>query len=322
MAYSDSIQLEYEALTNQVGLFDLSGRTQIAIVGSDRTKFLQGMCTNDIQALEPGSGCEAFLTDVQGKTSSYVFVSCHPTSLLLDTVAAQSETIIQGLDRYIIREDVELLDRSDARGELLVCGPQAESLLAQRFSQAAPQRPLDHVEAQLAGADVVVYRVPFAGPHSFFLSCDLQHRDALVLGLQEAGGLVCGPIAVEVARIESATPLFGCDITPDNLPQEVNRNTSAISFTKGCYIGQETVARIDALGHVNRTLEQLQFDSSEVPPVGTQCYMGEKTVARITSSCWSLKLGAPLALAYVRRGYQQIGTKLPSDYGEAEVVSI
>jgi len=165
-------------------------------------------------------------------------------------------------------------------------------------------------------------RVPFAGACGFFVACDADRLDGCSTALQQAGATPCDAAAVEIARIEAGTPLYSRDITSDNLPQEVDRNGQAISFTKGCYLGQETIARIDALGHVNRTLMGLRFCSDEVPAIGTQIVAGKKTVARVTSACWSLKLDAPLALAYVRRGHNRPGTKIASDYGEAEVIAL
>ena len=118
------------------------------------------------------------------------------------------------------------------------------------------------------------------------------------------------------------TPLFGQDVTSDNLPQEVDRGAAAISFTKGCYLGQETVARIDAMGHVNQRLLGLRLAGDTVPPAGSQIEVDGKLAARITSSCYSPRLSAALALAYVRRGHDQIGNRLASEFGEAEVTAL
>src|SRR5438046_8506879 len=104
-------------------------------------------------------------------------------------------------------------------------------------------------------------------------------------------------------RIEAGYPLYGRDITDKNLPQEIDRDRLAISFTKGCYLGQETVARIDALGHVNRLLRGIKFLTSAIPERGTELQSGGKVVGHVTSSCWSPGIGAPLALGFLRRGH-------------------
>jgi folate-binding protein YgfZ len=132
----------------------------------------------------------------------------------------------------------------------------------------------------------------------------------------------CGTTATDIVRIEAGTPWFGRDVTDENLPQEVDRTPLAISFTKGCYLGQETVARLDAMGHVNRTLCGVRFPGPEVPSVGGEIRIDEKVVGRITSACWSPRLGTPLALAYMRRGHNQVGARVPSPWGDAEVVRL
>jgi folate-binding Fe-S cluster repair protein YgfZ len=115
--FSDQLAAEYRALTQTWGLVDVSDRTRIELTGRDRASFLNGFCTNDIQRLEPGHGCEAFLTNLKGRTIGHVFVTCGHDSLVLETVPGQAETILAHLDRYLIREDVQLLDRTQDWGE-------------------------------------------------------------------------------------------------------------------------------------------------------------------------------------------------------------
>ena len=125
-----------------------------------------------------------------------------------------------------------------------------------------------------------------------------------------------------MVRIESGTPLFGVDVTSDNLPQEVDRNEQAINFNKGCYLGQETIARLDALGHVNRLMVGLRFAGKNVPLPGTILKQNDKPLARITSSCWSSALECPLALGYVRRGHTTPGSQINSESLDAQVVRL
>jgi folate-binding protein YgfZ len=132
--------------------------------------------------------------------------------------------------------------------------------------------------------------------------------------------VACGQDAFEAARIEQGFPLFGQDISDKNLPQEVGRDKLAISFVKGCYLGQETVARIDALGHVNRKLARLRFSGPAVPGPGTELRAGEQVVGEVTSASWSPRLRSPVALGYVRTAHLSPGTRLTSSCGEAEVM--
>jgi folate-binding protein YgfZ len=120
--------------------------------------------------------------------------------------------------------------------------------------------------------------------------------------------------------LEAGWPWYGVDITEDNLPQEVNRNEQAISFTKGCYLGQETVARIDALGHVNRRLAGLRFDADDLPRPGLELRIDGKGVGTVTSAAWSPRWDRPIALALLRQKPSAVGTRLASDVGEAEVI--
>jgi folate-binding protein YgfZ len=169
---------------------------------------------------------------------------------------------------------------------------------------------------------VLVKRVSFLTAPSYFLQARLGSLATIGGALAAAGAMPCGSEAVEMARLEAGTPLFGQDITDDNLPQEIGRDALAISFTKGCYLGQETVARIDALGHVNRLLAGLKFSGTSVPAPGLALRSCDKVVGHITSAAWSPKLGAPLALALVRRAQAKLGTTLASDAGSAEVVKL
>jgi hypothetical protein len=132
----------------------------------------------------------------------------------------------------------------------------------------------------------------------------------------------CGWNALETLRIESGTPLLGVDFDERNLPQEVGRDAQAISFTKGCYLGQETVARIDALGHVNQRIAGVRFGGDAPPFAGTELTRGGAAVGRVTSAAWSPRLAAPLALAMVRREHGAPGTALESALGPCEVVAL
>jgi len=169
---------------------------------------------------------------------------------------------------------------------------------------------------------VILRRVEYAGPSSYFVQIAGPDANAVVEALLAAGAVRCESSAVESARLEAGVPLFGLDITSENLPQEVARDKQAVSFTKGCYLGQETVARIDAIGHVNRLLVGLKFDRPQVPASGTAILVGDQTVGHVTSAAWSPRLSAPLALAYIRRNHAKPGSLLSSAAGPASVVPL
>jgi len=311
-----------QALRDGIGYCDLSGRTQIEMIGKDRAKVLHGLCTNDIKRLVPGGGCEAFLTNVQGKTTGYVNVFCQEASLIVDTAPGLAAEIIPALDRYIIREDVQLVDRSNEWGEVLVSGSQAMVLLESHFKGAIPAERIGIATATVGDVQVQLRRVPYTSFECFMICCDLSQLAELRVWLQRADAVECGDAAIDVSRIEMGIPVYGEDVTIENLPQELARDALAISFTKGCYLGQETVARIDALGHVNRRLLGLKFTGESVPPPGATIVVDTKQVAQVTSSCFSPQLNAPLALAFIRRGSDKPGTVIPSEFGDAEVVEL
>ena len=238
-----------------VTVFDLSGRTQLELTGVDRAKFLHGFCTNDIQRLEPGQGCEAILTNIKGKAVGHVFVFATATSLWLDTVAAQADSIIGHLDRYLIREDVTFHDRSLERATLFVTGPHAAQLLILDEGLALYR----HVERESFGQPFSIRRVDLLNQPGFLMSLPLANRDAMLRSLLAIGVASGTSNLFESLRIAAGTPFYGADITDENLAQEVARTPQCISFTKGCYLGQEPIARLDALGHTNRELRRVRF---------------------------------------------------------------
>lgn len=328
----DILLADYAHLAEGAAIAALPQRTQIAVRGADRASFLHNLCTNDVKHLTPGSGREAFFTNVQGKTIGHAFlfatadtntaVTNTADEIAIDATPGQSATLLPALDRYIIREDVQLLDRTDELAELLFAGPKASRLLAELSGGQLPQQRLDHAAATIAGASVSLRRVDFLAGDCFFLSCPAEQAAALRAALEAAGAKPVGDDAVDAARIEQGTPLFGRDITAANLPQEVARDALAISFTKGCYLGQETVARIDALGHVNRYLVGLRFAGDQTPAPATELRIADQAVGQVTSAAFSPRLHAPLALAYIRRGHHEPGARLESNAGPAEVVPL
>jgi tRNA-modifying protein YgfZ len=313
---------QYEALTQGAGAVTVSDRTQVELTGADRASFLHGFCTNDIKGLTPGRGCEAFLTNVKGRAIGYVLVFCGPDSLVLETAPGQAAPIINHLDRYVIREDVQLHDRTADWGELWLSGARAEAVLRASADGVLPAGHLAHARLTLANVAVSVRRLQLPAVPAFLIQFPAPATDEIAAKLTAAGASPCDRQAWEIVRVENVWPEFGRDITDDNLPQEVGRDAAAISFTKGCYLGQETVARIDALGHVNQTLVAVKFTGEVVPAPCLELTAAGPPVGRVTSAVWSPRFAAPLALAYVRRGHNAVGTALASPLGTAEVVQL
>lgn len=315
---------EYDALTSGAGLVPLLDRTQIEVTGNDRATFLHNVCTNDVKGLRPGEGCEAFFTNVQGKIVSHGFIFCREESMVLETVPGQAEKLLSHLDRYLISEKVELADRSADWGELLIAGKGAEKVLNTALNCQLPTQRLNHCDVRIGEGVVSLRRVDFTGPIGFLISGTHDVLAEVWTSLSQYGAAAAptGQEAFEMARIEAGTPFYGQDITEKNLPQELARNDQAINFTKGCYLGQETVARIDALGHVNRTLCGFRFDGQAIPESDLELAAEDKVVGHVTSAAFSPRLNSPLALGFVRRDHNDPGVTLNSALGNATVVAI
>lgn len=308
----------YRQLTAGCGMVDFSSRSRVELTGKDRVQFFHSFCTNDIQRLKEGEGCEAFLTNHQGKIVGYVYVRVLAAAIVLDTAPGQGERIIEHLKGFVISDRVDFRDITSTTGELLIAGASAPQILA-KLNVEAPAMGLYHFQAvTIAGKEACLQRTDYAGENSYFLTSGVADLAATREALGNEGAVPCEPIAAEAARIEAGVPLFGGDITEDNLPQEIGRDQQAISFTKGCYLGQETIARIDAMGHVNWLLVRVKFASGEIPSPGTELFAADKRVGKVTSACWSPRHGLPLAFALLRRAHAVPGTKLTSPQGPVE----
>lgn len=312
---------DYAALQTGAGLVTLAAWSQIEITGADRVSFLHGFCTADIKKLPPGQGVEAFITNHQGKATGHGLIFAEQDRLLFDGAPNQAEKLIAHWDRFVIGERVEFRDRTGDWANLLLAGPQAEALLSS-LNANLPATRLAHQPAVIAGREVTVRRVDWLPVPGLQLNCASEHSESIRSELLSHGAREVSEAAWHMARVEAGYPLYGVDITEDNLPQEVQRTEQAISFTKGCYLGQETIARLDALGHVNRVLTGLRFVGEHTLASGEAILQGEKKLATITSVAWSPRLQSPLALAYVRTLHATPGKRLSFPGGEAEVVKL
>jgi folate-binding protein YgfZ len=274
---------EYELLRESAGLADRSSRGKLRLLGAGAAEFLQGQLTNDIEALEPGSGCYAALLDHKGKVRVDMRVLRGPDWIWLDTEPAL-QTIAEGNVRtYGIGRDVRVEDTTASHAILSLLGPGARSVLdaeppAAEHSFARGEHGL-YVATDL-GVDVI---------------CARADADAVRLAL---GVEPVSDEAAECLRIESGRPRLGLDFDSGTIPEEAGLNDRAVSFTKGCYVGQETVARLHYKGKPNRHLRGLRL--SEPVASGAELRLGERTVGAIGSAAVSPVHG-PIALAVVRR---------------------
>src|SRR5829696_8699667 len=287
----ESTASEYRALTEGCGLVDRAGRGRLALTGEDRRTFLHGQVTNDIEGLEPGHGRYAALLTHKGKMLTDLRVLDLGDELLLSCERAGLQELFNMIRRYKLGSDVEVHKRTLEMGELSLIGPEAR-----RIAGAGELGPEEHdtLRAEIAGHPVVLVATDL-GVDVF---CDAAVTDGVRAALLAAGAAEVAEAAAEIVRIESGRPRYGVDLDQNVIPQEAGLNERAVSFTKGCYVGQETVARLYYRGKPNRHLRGLRLSAAVEP--GTPLTLGEKAVGKVGSSVVSPVHG-PIALALVRR---------------------
>jgi len=295
---------EYQATKSEAVLFDVSDRAQIEMTGKDARKFLNNFCTNDINRLGTEEGCEAFVTNVKGRILAHIFVFVTDGSVWIETNRHVEDALLAHFDRYLITEDVQLHSRTDQFGELFVTGPDSAEKLSSLNIQSNTLGLLEHTITHRGDYSLVIRRVDLLGQPGCLLSVDRTRLLDLWQELTASGIRPGGAEAFHAHRIESGFPLYGLDLTDDNLAQEAARTQRAISYTKGCYLGQEPIARIDALGHVNRELRILRLNSTPAPEAGAviRAENGQE-IGAITSSAMVPGADRSVALGYVRSSH-------------------
>ncbi len=325
-AHFGDAKVEYHAARSHVGLIDLSHRGLLQFTGPDRLAFLQGILSNDLRALKPFDGQRAALLTQQGKVVADVRVLCAMNSFYLDFWANLKDAIVTHLNRYLVADEVEIADRSDEYAFLSLQGPRStELLIALAGDFQCPTRAKQHAMAQIDGAAVCVVRDSQIGEIGYDLIIPIASLITVAEKLTELGKTVSaawvGTEAENVLRVEAGTPRYGIDFDHDNLLLEVGLE-DAVSFSKGCYLGQEVVERIRSRGHVNKKLCGLVLDGQSPAAAGTALLADGKEIGKITSSVFSPKLDRPVALGYVAKEYWNPGTALSRGSSEPAVKAV
>ena len=285
--------------------------------GADRRSYLQGLLTNDIQALTPGTGCYAAWLTPQGRmlTDLYVFES--GDTILLDVPAAEQSATLQRLDQFIFSEDVQLVDFSSTLESVWIHGPEAAALLDQTLTgvQGLAGWPEYHnaragVSSKNDPRPHFVARNSQLGVPGFVLYVEPGGKAELERALISRGAVVADESAIEAARIAAGYPVFGVDMTDDTIPLEAGIEESAISFSKGCYVGQEVIIRVLHRGHgrVARKLVALRLEA-EGAVRGSTIHAGDRQVGAVTSVAVSPEFGS-IALGYVHRDFMEAGSRV------------
>jgi folate-binding protein YgfZ len=314
-----TLQDDYAAIREAAALLTPGDRARIAVAGRDRASYLQGLLTNDIAALRPGTGCYAAWLTPQGRMTTDMHVFESGDMILLDVPAAVREPVLQRLDQFIFSEDVQLSDLTDALSEIGVHGPSAPVVVERSLTAAAglaAWAQYANARAAFADAPVVVARVDRFGVPGYTLFVEPGRAGDLAAALERAGATRVGSEAVEAARVEAGYPLFGVDMDEETIPLEAGIEPRAISMSKGCYVGQEVIVRVLHRGHGRVVKRLMGLRLREAARAGARIHAAGREIGAVTSAAVSPRLG-PIALGYVHRDATAPGTQVDVESGAA-----
>ncbi len=305
---------EYSAVRNATGVVDVSYRAMIRLHGPDRVDFLHQILSNDIKRLSPGAGCYAALLSVQGKVMGVMKALATEDAIWLETEPVTRAAVLDGLEKYKLTQQVHIEDVSAAFIKVLLQGPNATGLLQTLVHQELSlDEDLQHRECQLESRTIRVIWTSETGEGGYELIAPIALASRLWTRLMETGvpfGLLpIGFRAFNILRVEAGIPWYGVDVDDTNFPQEA-RMDDILDWTKGCYVGQEPVARIKFRGHVNRQLTGLKFAQGAEPESGNKIVQQGREIGHITTAVDSFYLNCPIALGYIRREYLEPGTEI------------
>lgn len=315
-----TILAEYRAAREGAALRDASHWGRLYIRGTDHLDLLHRMTTNDFNRLELGQGCEAVFIEQRARIIDLgVFYRGAENTLLL--VSPQSRQQIPAwLDRFIFAEAIEFEDVTETTAMLECCGPQTADLIQQVLAQDLTQCQAGHLLCPQAGNALWLARTDWDGHPGFRAIGHPEEIAQIRAQLVAAGAQPCGETTWEILRIERGIPLLGREMTDAYNPWEAGLGRT-IHMDKGCYIGQEVIARLDTYDKIKQHLVGLRLSTTDLPTPGQALHDAKREVGRITSVVESPTLG-PIALAYIRRDACSDGTILGLDNGQASVVSL
>jgi tRNA-modifying protein YgfZ len=314
VASTGQLSAEQRALREGCALLDRSERGKLALAGGEAKVFLQGQVTNDVEALEPGTGCYAAVLTPKGKMLGDLRILDAGGELLLDTERPALQSVFNVIHRTLIGFDAQLHKRTLQRGLVSLIGPRARAVADAETALLGVEEHAN-AAAEIEGIPVTLIATDADGVD---LLCEAEQTQALIAALRARGAEPVSEAAADCLRIERGRPRYGAELDETTIPQEAGLNERAVSFTKGCYTGQETVARLYYKGKPNRHLRGLRL--SEPVPAGTPLTLGERAVGTLSSVAVSPVHG-PIGLALVRREAAP-GTTAMAGTAEAEIVEL
>jgi folate-binding protein YgfZ len=310
--YGDPLA-EYQAVRSGAGLVDLSFRGMLRLTGGERLRWLNGQISNDVKALRDGEGKLASVLTAKGRLLAELAVYGLADAVLIDLQRDRAEPVRSAFDRHIIADDVRVEDVSDRFARLMVVGPAATRIVAAAVEEdVAALAPWCHREKQSGDAPVRIAASRWLRLPAFELMAPIEAAEHLWTAFARYhpdGVRPVGMTALEWLRVEAGWPWFGVDYDAEHLLLE-SLTTDHVSFTKGCYVGQEVVIRVEHQGHLNKRLCGLAVAGNTIPQPGASISMEERTVGRLTSAVRSPALDRVIALGTLRRECWEPGTKL------------
>lgn len=326
LTYGD-VPSEYKAATEGCVLFDETNRGLIRATGEEAAAFLHRLLANDVNRVEPGGGNRTLLLTPKGKILFDFDLAVSEDGIELSTPFGEAPKLLTALDMYLFADKVELVDATESHAPLSLAGPKAEALVGSLLKGALPEPGANQpwTELDFAGSPVRVTRLEVAGSPGFRLDGGPETALALWPALIEAGAVPAGAVTRDILRIERGAALAGEDIDENIYPQEANLET-AFSLDKGCYIGQEVVAKIDTYGGLNKRLVGLKIEHDDPIARGTSVTKiedgEERELGMVTSWSYSFVLDTGLVLAYLKKRHQEVGSEFLIGGARATIVEM
>lgn len=321
------VREEYRWLREGAALLDQNYRVWLDFTGPDRARYLNAVLTNNVRDLQLGRGAVSLLLNPQGHILAELETYAMADRIRVATYQLNRERTIETLERFVIMDDVTITDATDQIGAIAIEGPKTPQVLASLNAPAIDGlEDLQFVDAEIGGVKCqMLKRSPGGVASAEFVASrtDLPKLwSALLNAVSAQGGGPAGCAALSAVRLEQGIPWYGYDFGDAEIPHEAGLETSHISYSKGCYTGQEIVERVRSRGHVNRKRVGVAFSGDAVPPANAELTANGAPAGRVTRAAFSYALNRPIAMAYLRRESTAPGSKVSWSGGEGEAITL